>query len=69
MADDKPEFVDMISDATRQSRRRYADLILPKPAVKERSRMSHWPPDRMVQWRMENLTPWKLKSWKFKDWD
>jgi hypothetical protein len=37
--------------------------------VKARSRISHWPPDRMVQWRLENLTPWKLKSWKFKDWD
>jgi hypothetical protein len=66
---EKPEFVDMISEATRQSRRQYTDLILPKPVEKDRSRISHWPPDRMVQWRMENLTPWKLKSWKFKDWD
>ena len=66
---DKPEFVDMISEATRQSRRRRVDVLAAEPAVKERSRMSHWPPDRMVQWRLENLTPWKLKSWKFKDWD
>lgn len=65
---DKPEFVDMIREATRQSRRRAAPLII-EPAVKERSRIGHWPPDRVVQWRMENLTPWKLKSWKFKDWD
>ncbi|MEO6841127.1 MAG: hypothetical protein ABI192_10200 [Bradyrhizobium sp.] len=65
---DKPEFVDMISEATRQSRRR-VDVLVAEPAAKERSRMSHWPPDRMVQWRLENLTPWKLKSWKFKDWD
>jgi hypothetical protein len=66
---DKPEFVDMISEATRQSRRRASRPLLVEPEVKERSRMSHWPPDRMVQWRLENLTPWKVKSWKFKDWD
>jgi len=66
---DKPEFVDMISEATRQSRRRASGTLLVEPEVKERSRISHWPPDRMVQWRLENLTPWKVKSWKFKDWD
>jgi hypothetical protein len=50
--------------------RRQTRAVLVEPAaVKERSRMSHWPPDRMVQWRLENLTPWKLKSWKFKNWD
>lgn len=65
---DKPEFVDMISEATRQLRRQ-TRAVLVEPTVKERSRMSHWPPDRMVQWRLENLTPWKLKSWKFKNWD
>jgi hypothetical protein len=65
---DKPEFVDMIREATRQLRRRAAPLII-EPEVKERSRLGHWPPDRVVQWRMENLTPWKVKSWKFKDWD
>lgn len=64
----KSEFVDMISEATRQSRRR-ATNVLVEPEVKERSRMGHWPPVRMVQWRLENLTPWKLKSWKFKNWD
>jgi hypothetical protein len=66
---DKPEFVDMISEATRQSRRRASGPRLVEPEVKERSRISHWPPDRVVQWRLENLTPWKVKSWKFKDWD
>jgi hypothetical protein len=65
---DKPEFVDMISEATRQSRRRYAPHVEAAPVVKETSRLSHWPPDRWVQWRMETLTPWKMKSWKFKDW-
>jgi hypothetical protein len=65
---DKPEFVDMISEATRQMRRRAMPRVA-APEVKETSRLSHWPPDRWVQWRMETLTPWKLKSWKFKNWD
>jgi hypothetical protein len=64
---DKPEFVDMISEATRQSRRRYAARV-EAPVVKEKSRLSNWPPDRWEQWRIETLTPWKLKSWKFKNW-
>ncbi len=66
---DKSEFVDMIREATRQSRRRAMPRIHPEPEVKETSRLSHWPPERWTQWRMENLTPWKVKSWKFKDWD
>ena len=43
---DKPEFVDMISAATRQTRRRYAPRVV-EPEVKETSRLSHWPPDRV----------------------
>ena len=67
---DKPEFVDMISEATRQSRRRSTPRIVDlEPVVKETSRLSHWPPDRWTKWRMETLTPWKLKPWKFKNWD
>jgi len=65
---DKPEFVDMIAQATRQARR----VVMPRaaaPEVKETSRLSHWPPERWGQWRMEMLTPWKVKSWKGKDWD
>jgi hypothetical protein len=65
---DKPEFVDMISEATRQTRRRYAPRVEAQPVVKETSRLSHWPPDRWEQWRLETLRPWKLKSWKFKNW-
>jgi hypothetical protein len=64
---DKSEFVDMISEATRQVRRRV--IVRTKaPVVKEAVRMSHWPPERLEQWRMENLTPWKMKPWKIKDW-
>jgi len=68
---DKSEFVDMISEATQQRRRRRAvSRVIDLPAeVKETSRLSHWPPDRWTQWRMENLTPWKIKPWKLKDWD
>jgi hypothetical protein len=65
---EKSEFVDMISEATRQVRRRVVRSAAPAP-VKETSRLSHWPPDNWEQWRMETLTPWKFRSWKFKSWD
>jgi hypothetical protein len=67
---DKPEFVDMISEATRQSRRSNQSRMvdLPSAAVKQTSRLSHRS-DRVEQWRLENLTPWKIKPWKFTDWD
>ena len=66
----KPEFVDLVSDRTRQNYRRAAKRVVaaePEPVEK---RLSHWPPDRMEQWRLVNLTSWKikLKSWKYKDW-
>jgi hypothetical protein len=66
---DKPEFVDLISEATRQSRRsnRSRMVDLAPAGVKETSRLSHRS-ERLEQWRLENLTPWKIKSWKFKDW-
>ena len=60
---DKPVFVDMISEATRQNRRSFAPRII-EPEVKERSRLGHWPPRRWTQWRLETLTPWKVKPWK-----
>jgi hypothetical protein len=65
---DKSEFVDTIGDATRQARRHVVRRAV-EPVVKETSHLSHWPPDRWRQWRMETLTPWKLKPWKFKNWD
>ena len=67
---DKPEFVDMISEATSQSRRRTQSRIVdlvPAVASKQTSRLSHRS-DRLEQWRLENITPWKIKSWKFTDW-
>ena len=67
---DKPEFVDLISEATRQNRRRAMPVDVEPMPVKERSRMAHTPP-RLERWRLETLTPWKikLKSWKFVNWD
>jgi hypothetical protein len=69
MADkaDKPEFVDTISEATKQRYRRVMPRVK-QVVAKEAPKMSHWPPVRLEQWRMENLTPWKIKSWKLKDW-
>ena len=64
---DKPEFVDMISDATRQ-KRRVMPRVIEAPVIKETSRLGHRPA-RLLQWRIENLTPWKLKPWETKDWD
>jgi hypothetical protein len=64
---DKPEFVDLISDATRQNRRRAMPDII-EPEVKETSRMAHRS-TRMDQWRTEMLTPWKLKPGSIKHWD
>jgi hypothetical protein len=71
----KPEYVDLISHATRQKWRR-ADqrgavaTLVKEPVKEEKRRLSNWPPARFAQWRLENLTPWKisLKSWTFKDW-
>jgi hypothetical protein len=66
----KPEFVDLISDRTRQAYRRPAKRAAAAEPEVEEKRLSHWPPDRMEQWRLVNLTSWKmkLKSWKYKDW-
>ena len=62
---DKSEFVDMISEATQQARRRMRIVDLqPAAATKETSRLSHWPPEHWQQWRMEKLTPWKIKPWE-----
>lgn len=66
----KPEFVDIISDRTRQNYKRTVKRVATSAPEPEERRLSHWPPERMEQWRLVNLTPWKmkLKSWKYKDW-
>jgi hypothetical protein len=71
---DKPQYVDLISEATRQNRRRATGRVAKSVAddgeEQPERRLSHWPPGRFAQWRIENLTPWKLKlkAWTFKDW-
>jgi hypothetical protein len=70
MANDKSDFVDLISQATRQHWRRPARRQVTEAETKPEKKLSNWPPERMDQWRLINLTPWKmtLKPWKFKDW-
>ncbi|MGE5156789.1 MAG: hypothetical protein ACM3OF_01450 [Gemmatimonas sp.] len=72
----KPEYVDLIRDATRQKGRQI-EVRAVKPVIEEpeeepqqQRRLSNWPPGRFAQWRLEKLTPWKLKvkAWTFKDW-
>lgn len=66
----KKDTVDLIGEATRQYRRVAAPSRAPAAAapVKERSRLSHWPSNRQLQWRLETLMPWKIRSWERKDW-
>ena len=64
----KPEYVDLISDATRQRPRRTTRLrIVARPEVEEASRLSRWPPAMFRQWKLENLMRWKPASWKLRD--
>jgi hypothetical protein len=68
MATNKPEYVDLISAATRQHRRRATPLRIAKPEVEETSKLSRWPPAMFKQWKIENLMRWKSASGKLKDW-
>lgn len=64
---DKPEFVDLVSAATRQSWRRTvptqirARVSEPEPD-KPRSRLALWPPARWGEWRMDLVKPWKKRN-------
>ena len=64
---DKPVFVDLISEATRQVRRRIVRQDV-APEAKQESRLGHRS-SRMDQWRVQTFTPWKLRPWNWKDWD
>lgn len=65
----KPDYVDLIGDATRQHRRRTTPMRLAaKPEVEETSKLSRWPPALIKQWKLETLTRWKSAPWKLKDW-
>lgn len=62
----KPEYVDLISAATRQSwRNSGVRMRAPSPELevdKPRSRLSTWPPARWAEWRLELLKPWKKRN-------
>ncbi len=64
----KPEFVDLVREATRQRHRSAARHVAAAPEAKETSRLSNWPPERWKRWRMENLMTWKLKTWNLRNW-
>ena len=64
----KAEFVDTISAATQQRWRRPEKRLSEPAVVEERSRLSHWPPASITEWRLENLTPWKMKGWQIRLW-
>lgn len=64
----KPEYVDLIGEATRQHRRRATPLrIVATPEVEETSKLSRWPPAMFRQWKLETLTRWTSAPWKLKD--
>jgi len=63
----KTEFVDTISEMTRQRWRR-AEPIVKQAVAKERSKLSHWPPKSWLEWRIETLTPWRMNSWSSRFW-
>ena len=65
---DKSQFVDTIGDRTRQRWRRPEKHVTAEPVVEERSRLSHWPPQNILEWRLENLTPWRIKVWRERFW-
>lgn len=64
----KPQYVDLIGDATRQHRRRATPLrIVATPEIEETSKLSRWPPAMFRQWKLETLTRWTSAPWKLKD--
>ncbi|MBR0811926.1 MULTISPECIES: hypothetical protein [Bradyrhizobium] len=63
----KPEYVDLISEATRQHRRAAPLRVVARPEVEETSKLSHWPPALFKQWKLDNLMRWRSASWKLRD--
>lgn len=66
---EKPEYVDLISAATRQSWKNASRTVrshtradLPELTEEPRSRLSHWPPARWAEWRLDLLKPWKRRN-------
>jgi hypothetical protein len=55
---EKPTFVDTISEATRQNRRRWTPRMAEEPVEEDKPGLSHWPPPRQSQFRTALLKPW-----------
>jgi hypothetical protein len=66
--DKKPEYVDLFEETLLPSPSRPAARVVIEPEIKDKRRLSHWPPTHLEDWRAENLTPWRLRSRK-RDWD
>ncbi|HWX60426.1 hypothetical protein [Bradyrhizobium sp.] len=65
--DKKPEYVDLFEETVLPIAQRSAQRVVIEPAIKDKRRLSHWPPAHLEEWRAETLTPWRLRSRK-RDW-
>jgi hypothetical protein len=64
----KPEYVDLFEETLLPSPPRSAQRVALEPEIKDKRRLSHWPPTHLEDWRAETLAPWRLRSRK-RDWD
>ena len=58
---EKPTFVDVIQDRTRQFWRR-PQTRPTEQKEQDRPRVGRWPPPLRTAWRLELLRPWKVKD-------
>ena len=64
----KPEYVDLFEETLLPSEPRPTQRVLVEPAIKDKRRLSHWPPTHLEDWRAATLAPWRARSRK-RDWD
>jgi hypothetical protein len=65
--DKKPEYVDLFEETMLSGPPPRAQRVAVEPVIKDKRRLSHWPPTHLEDWRAQNLTPWRLRSSK-RDW-
>ena len=66
--DKKPEYVDLFEETLLPDYQRAAQRVVIEPEIKDKRRLSHWPPSHLEEWRANNLAPWRTRSRK-RDWD
>ena len=66
--DKKPEYVDLFQERLLSSPQRSAPRVVLEPEIKDKRRLSHWPPAHIEEWRADNLAPWRTRSRK-RDWN